>query len=119
MNGDELEQLSLGGNLKIVTNTEIEFPVARAVGLSGVVFFDAGNAFNLEDRYCTGSADANPKRDPCFSPSSLIEGLRGSVGFGLRWASPMGPLRLEWGIPLDRQPGESAINMAFSIGSLF
>jgi outer membrane protein assembly factor BamA len=31
----------------------------------------------------------------------------------------MGPLRLEWGIPLDRQPGESAINMAFSIGSLF
>jgi outer membrane protein insertion porin family len=117
--GDPLGSLALGGNMKVVWNSEVEFPLVKSMGLNGVVFFDAGNAFNLEDRYCTG-ADVSIKVDPCFSfPDSLTSGLRTSVGFGVRWFSPIGPLRFEWGIPLDRQDGEDPIVFEFSIGNFF
>ena len=76
-----------GRQLQLIWNSEIEFPLFKQVGISGVVFFDAGNAYNLEDRYCsssTRSSDISPKFDPCFRfPESLIQGLRRSVGFGI------------------------------------
>lgn len=121
--GQPLTSIPLGGNLKLVWNTEIEFPLFKQVGISGLVFFDMGNAYNLEDRYCSGSAatnDVSPKFDPCFNfPNSLTEGLRKSVGFGFRWFSPIGPLRFEWGIPLDRQNNEEPLVFEFTIGNNF
>ncbi|MBT8492449.1 MAG: outer membrane protein assembly factor BamA [Deltaproteobacteria bacterium] len=121
--GQPLGNLPLGGNLQLIWNSEIEFPLFQRVGISGVVFFDAGNAYNLEDRYCSGSASGNdisPKFDPCFDfPSSVTTGLRTSVGFGFRWFSPIGPLRFEWGIPLDRQRGEEPLVFEFTIGNFF
>jgi len=117
--GDPMEPLGslrIGGNLRVLAGAELEFPIARKLGLSGVVFFDAGNAFNLERRYCQGMA-ASPKTDPCTrTPGAMLQGLRTSVGVGVRWLSPIGPLRFEWGIPLDRQPGEPPIQFEFSIG---
>ena len=100
--------LPLGGNMQVIVNTEVEFPLFKRVGISGVVFFDMGNAYNLEARYCSGLDSVRPsvslKFDPCFQfPDSLVYGIRKSVGFGFRWFSPIGPLRFEWGIPLDRQ----------------
>ena len=120
--GQPLGRLPLGGNLQLIWNSEIEFPLFKRVGIFGVVFLDAGNAYNLEDRYCSGSAGASdaisPKFDPCFSfPDSILEGLRSSVGFGFRWISPIGPLRFEWGIPLDRQAGEEPLVFEFTIGN--
>ena len=50
---------------------------------------------------------------------SVISGLRTSVGFGFRWLSPIGPLRFEWGIPLDRQPDEEPLVFEFTIGNFF
>src|SRR5262249_44704428 len=44
-----LQPLPLGGNLEIIWNNEIEFPLFKAVNISGVVFFGAGHAYNLED----------------------------------------------------------------------
>jgi len=120
--GQPLGRLPLGGNMQIIWNSEVEFPLFKKVGISGVVFFDAGNAYNLEDRYCSGNAGSSdsisPKFDPCFRfPGSLVNGLRSSVGFGFRWISPIGPLRFEWGIPLDRQPGEEPLVFEFTIGN--
>jgi outer membrane protein insertion porin family len=119
--GQPLATLPLGGNLQVIWNSEIEFPLFERVGISGVVFFDAGNAYNLEDRYCTGStAETSPKFDPCFEfPRSVVQGLRTSVGFGFRWFSPIGPLRFEWGIPLDRQANEEPLVFEFTIGNFF
>jgi len=119
-----LGSLPLGGNLQIINNNEIEFPIFRKVGISGVVFYDMGNAYNLEDRYCSGLQRKNSsisiKFDPCFRmPESLTAGLRKSVGFGFRWFSPIGPLRFEWGIPLDKQPGEDPLVFEFTIGNFF
>jgi outer membrane protein insertion porin family len=121
--GQALSQIPLGGNLQLITNTEIEFPLFKRVGISGVVFFDAGNAYNLEDRYCssdTGSGNVSVKFDPCFRfPQSLTSGIRTSMGFGFRWFSPIGPLRFEWGIPLDRQAHEESLVFEFTIGNFF
>ena len=120
---EPLGEIPLGGNLQVITNTEIEFPLFKRVGISGVVFFDAGNAYNLEKLYCTssvGGEGVSEKFDPCFDfPNSLISGIRTSVGFGFRWFSPIGPLRFEWGIPLDRQEGEEPLVFEFTIGNFF
>lgn len=121
--GQPLRNLPLGGNLQLIWNSEIEFPLFKQVGISGVVFFDAGNAYNLEDRYCSGNTntgEVSEKFDPCFDfPSSVISGIRTSVGFGFRWFSPIGPLRFEWGIPLDRQKNEEPLVFEFTIGNFF
>jgi outer membrane protein insertion porin family len=122
--GQALGSLPLGGNMQIIFNSEIEFPLFKKVGISGVVFYDMGNAYNLEDRYCSGLQRKNSsisiKFDPCFRPlESLTTGLRKSVGFGFRWFSPIGPLRFEWGIPLDPQINEDPLVFEFTIGNFF
>jgi outer membrane protein insertion porin family len=122
--GQPLTQLPLGGNLQIINNNEVEFPLFKKVGISGVVFYDMGNAYNLENRYCSGLQRKNAavpiQFDPCFRlPTSLTYGIRKSVGFGFRWISPIGPLRFEWGIPLDQQVGEDPLVFEFTIGNFF
>jgi outer membrane protein insertion porin family len=122
--GASLTSIPLGGNMQIIWNSEIEFPLFKKVGISGVVFYDMGNAYNLEDRYCSGlqreNSSTSIKFDPCFRfPESIVSGLRKSVGFGFRWFSPIGPLRFEWGIPLDAQPGEDPLVFEFTIGNFF
>jgi outer membrane protein insertion porin family len=119
-----LGRLPLGGNMQVIWNSEIEFPLFKRVGISGVVFYDMGNAYNLEKRYCAGldvgNSTVSPKFDPCFRfPDSLISGIRRSIGFGFRWFSPIGPLRFEWGIPLDRQDQEEPLVFEFTIGNFF
>jgi outer membrane protein insertion porin family len=120
--GQPLGRLPLGGNMQLIWNSEVEFPLFKKVGISGVVFYDMGNAYNLESRYCSNlqrnNAAVSPKFDPCFRAlDSLTTGLRKSVGFGFRWFSPIGPLRFEWGIPLDPQPGEDPLVFEFTIGN--
>ena len=61
---------------------------------------DAGNAF-AEDE------DLNPLK------------LRMDGGAGIRWLSPFGPLRFEWGFPFKRRPGEKKSVFNFTIGSFF
>jgi outer membrane protein insertion porin family len=111
----------LGGNLQLILNTEIEFPILSAVQIKGVVFFDAGNAYNTEGKYCNSQFAVSNIPDvfnPCNSYPTFTN-LRYSVGFGFRWFSPIGPLRFEWGIPLNRQKGEDPIVFEFTIGNFF
>jgi outer membrane protein assembly factor BamA len=60
-----------------------------------------------------------PGSDACTSGFDAIGSLRKSVGLGVRWLSPIGPLRFEWGLPLDLKPGEKAYGLEFSIGGSF
>ena len=117
-----LSQFNIGGNLQLILNTEIEFPIFSAVQIKGVVFFDAGNAYNTETaKYCTSpltAANIPEVFNPCSSYPTFTN-LRYSVGFGFRWFSPIGPLRFEWGIPLNKQPGEDPIVFEFTIGNFF
>ena len=86
----------IGGEKAMALNTELLFPIMESYGLRGVAFFDMGNAF-----------------DSSFS----FTDLRRSIGAGVRWMSPFGPLRVELGFPLNKQPHDETSVLGFSIGS--
>lgn len=89
----------IGGTKTGYGNLEITFPLVEESGFKGVIFYDAGNAWAEDQDY--------------FSD------VRHSAGFGLRWMSPLGPLRLEWGKNLDPRDGEPPSDLQFSIGTMF
>jgi outer membrane protein insertion porin family len=110
---------NIGGNLMYYQNLELEFPIIDAVQIRGVVFTDLGNSWNLESLYCH-AAPASPfaVTNPCFAADSLLN-VRTSWGFGIRWFSPLGPLRFEWGFPFKPLPYEQASDFQFTIGNFF
>lgn len=111
----------IGGNVEMYYNLEVEFPILNAVGLRGVVFHDAGNVFNTEPIYCAVGRGGQLASvvNPCTRFEDNPFALRFAVGFGLRWQSPLGLLRFEWGFPLNKLPYEEASVFAFSIGNFF
>ena len=112
---------NIGGNLDAYENLELEFPIIDKVGIRGVVFFDAGNAWNLESQFCktTPAPQFDPVVQPCFTFPNSMGLLRTSTGFGIRWFSPLGPLRFEWGFPLAPLPYEHHSDFEFTIGNFF
>ena len=112
---------NIGGNLQAYTNLELEFPILDKVGIRGVVFFDAGNAWNLEDQFCktTPAPQFDRVVSPCFTFPDSLGFPRTSTGFGIRWFSPLGPLRFEWGFPLAPLPYEQHSDFEFTIGNFF
>ncbi|MDP9149971.1 MAG: outer membrane protein assembly factor BamA [Myxococcota bacterium] len=112
---------NVGGNLQAYENLELEFPILDKVGIRGVIFFDAGNAWNTEDQFCrTTPAPQFPHVvSPCFSFPGSLGYLRTSVGAGVRWFSPLGPLRFEWGVPLSPLSYENHTDFEFTIGNFF
>jgi outer membrane protein insertion porin family len=99
----------VGGNKELITNWEVEFPLLGSAGLRGVGFFDAGNVFSEQENFFHSSQRGG----------TLPLGLFMSVGFGLRWFSPLGPLRFEVGFPLTRRPIDDAYLFEFTIGNFF
>jgi outer membrane protein insertion porin family len=92
-----------GGNALTVLNLELRAPLWRELG--GVVFVDAGNVFRR-----VGDLD--------------LGALRTSAGFGFRYKSPLGPVRVDFGFRLDSRRGvpdakEPGYAIHFSIGQAF
>jgi outer membrane protein insertion porin family len=116
--GGSYTRIRIGGNAMLRTNIEIEFPIVTAVGIKGVVFFDAGNVWNTDRNYCqlTQFYPDDPSRRMCD-----FNQLRTSAGFGVRWFSPMGPLRFEWGFPINPrlEQREQRMRFDFTIGQFF
>jgi len=92
---------SIGGNKELIGNLEYLFPLVSEIGFKGVLFFDVGNTWEQGKWPWTGQQ------------------LRYAYGAGVRWYSPMGPLRFEWGWNLKPGPGESKRVMEFTIGTAF
>ncbi|MBN1611030.1 MAG: outer membrane protein assembly factor BamA [Polyangiaceae bacterium] len=110
---------NIGGNLSYYQNLELEFSIVESAGIRGVVFTDAGNAWNLEEKYCDATATMHDVTSPCFHGLKSLGLLRTSWGVGLRWFSPMGPLRFEWGFPFEPLPYEESNVFEFTIGNFF
>ncbi len=89
----------IGGEKMAYANFEYIFPLVKDIGLNGVVFYDIGNSVRDSE--------------------NITDDLRSSVGFGFRWLSPMGPLRLEWGYNIDPKYDEDQSLWDFSIGGQF
>lgn len=107
-----------GGNMELYYNLEIEFPIIESVGIKGVVFQDAGNTWNLEDTLCHPASELGDESvEPC---GVNLLSLRTAWGFGVRWFSPLGPLRFEWGFPFNpRRPYEDTVEFQFTVGNAF
>jgi outer membrane protein insertion porin family len=92
----------VGGDSEAILNLEYVFPLIKDAGLKGLLFYDAGNSLDGFDHLLTNT-------------------FRMSYGFGIRWFSPIGPLRLEYGIPVNPRAGidSSGGKIEFSIGSFF
>jgi outer membrane protein insertion porin family len=97
------DRLVVGGTETWINNFELESPVVKAAGISLVAFLDAGNTF--------GDPWGEGHLDPL--------GLRWAYGFGVRWFSPIGPLRFEWGFPIAPHEDERKSVFDFTIGSAF
>jgi outer membrane protein insertion porin family len=112
---------NFGGNIQAYTNTEFEFPILDKVGIRGVTFFDFGNAWNLEGQFCrnTPAPQLANVVSPCWKGVDSLTSLRTSVGAGIRWFSPLGPLRFEWGFPLQKLSYEESSVFEFTIGNFF
>lgn len=108
---------NIGGNMQWYNNLELEFPIIQKVGIRGVVFVDAGNTFNTESTYC--AVRGNPIDSVVDSCNTNLLNLRTSYGFGIRWFSPLGPLRFEWGFPFSPLPYEDSSVFEFTIGNFF
>ena len=91
-----------GGNALLLMNGELRLPVWRDIGAA--LFMDGGNVFDRVTEMDLGE-------------------LRGSVGFGLRYRSPIGPIRFDVGFKLDRREiggkPEPPRAFHFSIGQAF
>ncbi len=92
--GTEVRQVAVGGNKEFAVGVELEFPLLPRLGVRGVAFWDAGNAFAFDEPFFEDRQNVLPL------------GLFQGAGAGLRWLSPLGLLRLEWGFALNRRPGD-------------
>ena len=107
-----LTEFNIGGNKQLLFNAEIEFPILTSVGIKGVFFADAGNAFD-------NNQPLSVNLDLFADEAEFTEVLRTAVGVGFRWLSPIGPLRFEWGFPVEPLPDEESMVFEFSIGNSF
>ncbi|HMB88957.1 MAG TPA: outer membrane protein assembly factor BamA [Methylomirabilota bacterium] len=92
----------IGGNSELLGTVEYVIPLF--FGIKAAVFYDVGQVWG-----------------PDLSLGTKIDlsDLRHGVGAGLRWNSPFGPIRVDYGIKLDQKKGESFGNFNFSAGSSF
>ena len=88
----------IGGTSEVLGNIEYIIPLPFDIRLAA--FFDIGNVYG-------------------FSTKFDLTDLRKAAGGGIRWVSPFGPIRVDYGFNLDRRPGEKPANFHFSVGSPF
>ncbi|MCG2829662.1 MAG: outer membrane protein assembly factor BamA, partial [Desulfobacteraceae bacterium] len=91
----------IGGETYIQFNIEFIFPLIKKAGIVGVIFYDTGNVYGSNESIELGD-------------------MRKSAGFGFRWYSPIGPIRLENGYILDPEEGEdTGGRWDFTMGAAF
>jgi len=91
----------VGGRELLILNSEIRFPLYLMKALGGVIFYDGGNVYrtiNLNDTF---------------------NNYTNTVGFGLRYSTPIGPIRIDVGHNLNPVPGINPTQYYITIGQAF
>ncbi|MDX9787244.1 MAG: outer membrane protein assembly factor BamA [Desulfobacterales bacterium] len=93
--------VEMGGEAMLQFNVEWIFPIAQSAGIVGVVFYDMGNVYEGLSEVDFGE-------------------LRKTTGVGVRWYSPMGPIRIEYGHILDKKDSDDSDGRwEFTMGTAF
>jgi outer membrane protein assembly factor BamA len=98
---DPVSKDPLGGEAMLIGNLEYTYPLLSFLKLAA--FYDIGNVwekmgdiFSTEDTFNNAGQLKNTGK------------LKSGMGFGVRIKTPIGPLVLDYGIPLDKEPGETS-----------
>lgn len=103
-----------GGKVMAVANVEYKFPIVqenKRTILQGAFFYDIGGTWKDVNHvnFCFGTD----------SEETNSYYLKSGVGFGIRFATPVFPLRLDWGYGLNHKEGEDLQQFYFTIGNVF
>jgi len=90
----------VGGEKMMVYNLEYRFPIYKRQGVTGVLFFDAGNVYTTDQSYS-------------------FSNLKKSYGAGVRWRTGLFPIRLEYGMIIGPTGDEPAGSFEFMLGYPF
>jgi len=109
---------ALGGTTFWGATAEVRFPLpylSETVGMSGAVFADAGSLFNVSGRAeeLLGST--------CTSEACLVDDdtIRASVGASILWNSPLGPLRIDYAVPIESESYDEERRFRFGAATKF
>ncbi|KQZ99616.1 outer membrane protein assembly factor BamA [Mesorhizobium sp. Root157] len=104
---DGVSKDHLGGTTYFNASAEAQFPlpvVPESFGLRGAVFADAATLYGNKTGFATASTDME---------------WRASVGVGLLWASPFGPLRIDYAVPVVKESTDEVQEFNFGISTRF
>jgi outer membrane protein insertion porin family len=130
-----LQAAGLGGTTYFGGTAEVQFPIfglPREIGLKGAVFADAGTLFGYRGQTNFATLQGLPAGTPCvpiYANPSIYQGsciqvddektIRSSVGASLIWASPLGPIRVDYAYAVTKGKYDQLQAISFSGGSTF
>jgi outer membrane protein insertion porin family len=91
----------VGGTQLFILNSELRFPLRLMKNLGGVIFYDGGNV------------------DSAINWNNFTSNYTNTVGIGLRYATPIGPIRIDLGRNLNPVPGIGATQYFITLGQAF
>jgi len=100
----------IGGTKAFYTNLELSRILNKEFGITGLLFFDAGNTWKEDEGLFSSPTRRGEK--PSF-------GLYKSVGTGVSWFSPIGPVGIVWGYGLDQIAESGRHKFEFTVGQMF
>lgn len=96
-----LISVPVGGDMLFILNSEARFPLPLVSSLGGVLFYDGGNVYSN------------------INFSQLVSNYTNTLGFGLRYKTPVGPVRFDIGYRLTSVPGVKALQYFVTLGQAF
>ncbi len=111
---DTVTKEALGGDKKFTASLDLFFPLPymETSGFRGVFFVDAGTTWGTINTSFAGQVLNVSEK---FSGSKI----RTSAGVGIEWLSPVGPLSLAWGFPINKVQGDHLRSFEFALGTSF
>ena len=91
----------VGGRQLFIFNSEVRFPLGIMKRLGGVVFYDGGNVYSA------------------INLANFVNNYSNTVGIGLRYATPIGPIRIDLGRNLNPVPGINPTQYYITLGQAF
>jgi outer membrane protein insertion porin family len=91
----------VGGNQLFILNSEVRFPLKAMKALGGVVFYDGGNVYSA------------------INLNNFVNNYTNTVGIGLRYSTPIGPVRFDIGKNLNPVTGISSVQYFITLGQAF
>jgi outer membrane protein assembly factor BamA len=108
---DSITGFPVGGQALLILNQEFRFPMRLpfiGTALSGALFYDGGNVYSRADRITFRPYSPKPIFNPAnptqceFNCTNELNYFSHTLGLGFRYATPVGPIRIDLGYQINR-----------------